>query len=420
MIRDRSRASSVSVLALILVASVVPIGAQDSTEKPAVAPSSPQTTPAPSPPSPGRQASPNATLISPEVLEDRRVAFRIWAPKASDVIVGGDWQEAPGPVRLEKDEQGVWSVVVGPLSPDVYSYTFSVDGVRTIDPKNATIKQGIGSLDSLFFVNGPEAAFLDNATVPHGVVRQVWYSSSTLGAQRRMHVYTPPGYDASADRYPVLYLLHGGGDEDSGWSTVGRAGFILDNLIASGKALPMLVVMPNGSLPRQSSPSGPPNVDPRSPEGRAAREAAQNRFTSELLDDIVPLVEKSFRVASGTEKRALAGLSMGGGQTLRVLTSHPDRFGCFAIWSAGLFGSSPERWEESNEAFLAAAESHNASIRLLSIVVGEKDFALPGSKSLAGVLEKRGVRHELRITGGGHTWINWRRYLDELAPRLFR
>src|SRR5262249_49285862 len=193
--------------------------------------------------------------------------------------------------KLTKDDKGVWSLTVGPLPPDFYSYTFNVDGVRTIDPKNPMYKPGISSLDSMFAVPGPEAAFEDNQPVPHGQVREVWYQSATLGTQRRLHVYTPPGYDQSQDRYPVFYLLHGAGDDDSGWGTIGRAGFILDNLLAQKKARPMIVVMPNGSLPR---PAGSPPT------------ASQDRFANELLKDVIPYVEKNFRVLPGDAHRSLA------------------------------------------------------------------------------------------------------------------
>src|SRR5262249_35679826 len=182
---------------------------------------------------PQRQPTPNDTLVSPQIAADHKVTFRIYAPKASEVTVGGDFGTA---VKLTKDDKGVWSATVGPLTPDFYSYSFTVDGVRTLDPKNATIKQGIASLDNMFYMQGKETEFEDNRKVSHGEIRQVWYQSATLDAQRRMHVYTPPGYDAGTDKYPVFYLLHGGGDEDSGWSTIGRAGFILDNLIADKKA----------------------------------------------------------------------------------------------------------------------------------------------------------------------------------------
>jgi len=351
-------------------------------------------------------------IVSPEVHADRKVTFRINAPKATEVTVRGDWMTGP-PEKLTKDEKGIWSVTLGPLTPDYYSYAFAVDGVRTLDPVNATIKQGIASLDNMFFLSGPEADFQDNKAVPHGEIRKVWYQSSTLKDQRRMHVYTPPGYDATSDRYPVFYLLHGGGDEDSGWSTVGRAGFILDNLIAAKKAKPMIVAMPNGSLPRPTIAPGA-KLDPKE------MAAFQDRFTNELLNDVVPQVEKHFRVKTGPENRALAGLSMGGGQTTRVLTTHPDQFGYVAIWSAGLFGGNPEAFENQNAAFVKNTAEVNKSVKLLEITVGDKDFALAGSKALAGVLDKHGIKHELKVTGGGHTWINWRQYLNELAPKLFQ
>lgn len=355
---------------------------------------------------------PPARLVSPEVHADRKVTFRVSAPKATEVTVRGDWTAGP-PVKLAKDEKGIWSVTVGPLAPDFYSYAFTVDGVRTLDPVNPTVKPGLTSLDNMFFLAGPEADFQDNKPVPHGDVRAVWYQSGTLGQQRRMHVYTPPGYDAGGDKYPVFYLLHGGGDEDSGWSTVGRAGFILDNLVAAKKAKPMIVVMPNGSLPRPAVAPGA-KLDPKE------MAALQDRFTNELLKEVVPHVEKHFRVKSGPENRALAGLSMGGGQTTRVLTTHPDQFGYVAIWSAGLFGGDPVAFEKQNEAFLKNAAAVNKSVKLLEVTVGDKDFALAGSKALSEVLGKHGIKHELRVTGGGHTWINWRQYLNELAPKLFR
>jgi enterochelin esterase family protein len=363
-----------------------------------------------------RQPTPNDRLVSPEVSADHKVTFRIYAPKASEVTVGGDFGAT---AKLTKDDQGVWSVTVGPLEPDFYSYTLVVDGVRTLDPKNPTIKQGIASVDNMVMVAGKEADFQENKKVPHGEVRQIWYTSTTLDTQRRMHVYTPPGYDASTDKYPVFYLLHGGGDEDSGWSTIGRAGFILDNLIAEKKAKPMLVVMPNGSLPRPANmPRFTPGQTP-SPEALKAIAAFQQRFTEELLKAIVPFVEKNFRVLQGAENRALAGLSMGGGQTLNAVTSNPDKFAYVGVWSAGI-GQNAADWEKRNATFLDSAEKVNKSVKLFLISVGNKDFALNGSKNLAEILKKHGIKNELHESGGGHTWINWRHYLNEFAPQLFR
>jgi len=366
---------------------------------------------------PPRQPTPNDTLVSPEVLGDKRVTFRIYAPKASEVTLRGDWMEGPGTLKLEKDDRGVWSASVGPLVPDYYSYTFIVDGVRTLDPKNAMIKQGITSLDNMFLLSGAEIAFAENRNMPHGEIRQIWYQSSTLGTQRRVHIYTPPGYDASRDRFPVFYLLHGGGDEDSGWSTIGRAGFIIDNLLLEKKARPMIVVMPNGSLPR---PANLPPATPGSPPDPAVSAALQDRFTNELMKNIVPVVEKNFRVLTGRENRAIAGLSMGGGQTTRVITSYPDQFAYVGVWSAGVNPQTTADFEQRNAAFLSSADKLNKQIRLFAISVGDKDFALAGSKNLAELLKKHGIKYELNISGGGHTWINWRRYLNEFAPQLFQ
>jgi enterochelin esterase-like enzyme len=360
-----------------------------------------------------RQPTPNDTLVSPEVHSDKRVTLRIYAPKATEVALRGDWMEGPGTVKLEKDDKGIWSATIGPLTPDFYSYSFTVDGVRTLDPKNATIKQGVASLDNMFFLPGAEAEFEDNKAVQHGEIRKVWYQSSTLGAQRRAHIYFPPGYESGKERYPVFYLLHGGGDEDSGWSTIGRAGFILDNLIAAKKARPMIVVMPNGSLPR-------PPAMPGAPPDPAVTASLQERFTNELMKDVMPFVEKNYRTLAGRDNRAIAGLSMGGGQTTRVITTYPDQFAYVAVWSAGVNPQTNADFEKRNAAFLAGADKLNKQIKLFSISVGDKDFALAGSKNFAELLKKNSIKHELNISGGGHTWINWRRYLNELAPRLFR
>jgi enterochelin esterase family protein len=367
---------------------------------------------------PQRAPTPNDRLQSPEVLADGRIAFRIYAPQASEVTITGDWiaQGLGSGGNLTKDDQGVWSIEVGPLPADLYSYAFLVDGVKTLDPKNPEIKPGIRSADNMFFVVGPESDFEDQKEVPHGDIRKVWYRSSTLGVQRRMHVYTPPGYDQQDARYPVLYLLHGGGDEDSGWSTIGRAGFILDNLIAAGKAQPTLIVMPNGSLP----PVEPPAGETSDAQRASRRRASQDRFTRELMSDVIPLVESQFRVRADAASRAIAGLSMGGGQTLRVMTTHPDAFTYYAIWSAGLFRPASDDAESPYADFLSDADQRNAQIRLLSICVGDQDFALDGSQALAALLKEHGIRHELHVSGGGHTWINWRRYLHDYLPRLFQ
>lgn len=359
-----------------------------------------------------RPPTPNDTLVSPVVADDGRATIQIYAPNAETVGLVGDWMLERAPAALTKQPNGVWSTTIGPLAPDYYSYTLIVDGVRTLDPKNAMIKQGIASVDNMFLVPGDAVAYAMNQQVPHGTIRQVWYDSKTLGMQRRMHVYTPPGYDASSDRYPVFYLLHGGGDEDSGWSTIGRAGFILDNLIADGRAEPMLVVMPNGSLP-----PGPPSDDAR-PE--ILRAESQGRFSRELMDNVVPHIERNFRVRANPENRAIAGLSMGGGHTMRVLADHPNQFGYVSIWSSGLFSQGAHEYVAENEDFLSAPDVVNDTVEVLTIVCGSDDFALPGAQALAQVYGDHGIEHQFELTDGGHTWLNWRDYLHEFAPKLFR
>jgi enterochelin esterase family protein len=369
---------------------------------------------------PQRAPTPNDTLKSPEVLPDNHVTFRIYAPKASEVTITGDWvaQGRGTGGKLQKDDQGVWSITVGPLAPDFYSYTLSVDGIRTIDPKNPMIKQGVSTLDSMFEVPGEEAAFEANRPVPHGEIHIAWYQSTALNAMRSMRIYTPPGYETGDAKYPVFYLLHGGGDEDSGWSTIGRAGFILDNLIAAKKARPMIVVMPNGSMPR---PANVAPAAPGAPGGTAAMASAQDLFAEELLKNVVPYVEKNYRVLATRENRAIAGLSMGGGQTLRIAPANLDKFAYAGVWSAGVGQQQSADFEKRNAQFFESPDKTNKLLRLFWIGVGENDpLAAASAKNLAELLKNHGIKAELHVSEGGHTWINWRHYLNDYAQLLFK
>jgi enterochelin esterase-like enzyme len=349
------------------------------------------------------------------------------------VTLSGDFatqgRGAAGP--MQKDEEGVWSLTVGPLVPDFYAYTFNVDGVRTIDPRNPMVKQGVASLDSMFLAPGPEAAYEDVQPVPHGEVRAVWYESKTLGGPRRMHVYTPPGYERGNTRYPVFYLIHGGGDEDSGWSTIGRAGFILDNLVAAGKIKPMIVVMPNGSitLPGVTNPMGAGRGATATPELLSARIAAISKlhdaFVSDLLTGIVPDVESRYRVLATRENRAIAGLSMGGAETLRAAPSNLDKFAWIGVFSMGLQEGANagvnSDFVQRNAAFFADPEKTNKLVKLFWIGVGKDDRTVTdGPKRLSETLKARNIRHEFHETEGGHTWINWRLYLRDFTQLLFR
>lgn len=359
---------------------------------------------------PQRTPTPNDTLKSPNVLADKRVLIQIYAPKASDVTVGGDFLSTPQPLSLKKNDQGVWSVLIGPLKPDYYSYTLMVDGVRTMDPKNPVIKQGISSLENMMAVPGPETAFEDNKAVPHGEVREVWYSSNTLNMMRRMHVYTPPGYEKGNTKYPVFYLLHGGGDDDSGWNTIGRSGFILDNLIAAGKAKPMIVVMPNGSMPLPPM-NGMPNAQ--------MMNQLRDLFSSELLKEVMPHVEKNYRTLTNAENRAIAGLSMGGFQTLDVTLTHPELFNYVGVFSSGFFGATADE-ADTKYAKVLNDPNFNKGKKLFWVSIGKDDFVMDANKKTLALLDKHNIKYQYKESSGGHTWINWRQYLNEYTPMLFK
>ena len=336
--------------------------------------------------------------------------------KASEVTVGGDWipQGLGTGGKLARDEQGVWALTVGPLPPDFYSYSLVVDGVRTLDPKNAMIKQGVTSVDNMFFVPGSEAAYQDNGAVPHGEVRKVWYQSSTLGTQRRLHVYTPPGYDSSKAKYPVFYLLHGGGDEDSGWSTIGRAGFILDNLIAAKKG--------QADACRHAQRQFAASTDCA---GRAAESGSQCRVSGAICQRTAqrcsPLCRKEFPRHDRQRKSRSGGTFDGRRANDAHRRTAPDQFGYVGVWSAGVAVATTADFEQRSEAFLKNADQVNKNIKLFEISCGDKDtLAIAGSKNLDEVLKKHNIKHETHISGGGHTWINWRQYLNAYAQKLFR
>lgn len=266
-------------------------------------------------------------IISPEILAGNNVTFRIWAPEASEVTVSGDF----GRGTLTKGEDGVWSVTIGPLVPDLYTYSFRVDGVKVTDPVNPGIKEGVRGSSSIFLLPGVETEFLDVKPVPYGTVSIVWYESTSLGILRNMRIYTPPGYENGNRQYPVFYLLHGAGDNDTGWSTIGRAGFIIDNLLAEKKVIPMIIVMPNGSIRNWSVPAGAAETS----EMTGGFENTMMRFENDVIKDIIPYVEKNYRVLADKKNRAIAGLSMGGGQTLRITLENPDMFNYIGVFSSG-------------------------------------------------------------------------------------
>ena len=359
-------------------------------------------------------------LVSPEVGPDRTITFRFLAPNAQQVTVSGELDGKPHP--MTKGENGIWSSTVGPLAPDIYTYSFNVDGVTSLDPRNPNTKYGYGNFGAVSVVQvpGDGPAFYDVKPVPHGEVRIRPYMSKTMGVGRTLWVYTPPNYDRGKS-FPVLYLLHGGGDIESGWTMIGRANNILDNLIAEGRARPMVVVMPLGHAV-QSFWAGPARPSPNAPPA-AARGAGQppspvalNLFGRELVEEVIPLVEETYKVSRRPDDRAIGGLSMGGGLTMNVAFNRPDLFRHVVIMSSG--GGNAE---QNYPTFFASPSKINQQFKTFWISVGKDDaLAAGGSKVLTDALNARGIKHTYRVTEGRHEWTVWRHHLHEVAPLLFR
>jgi enterochelin esterase-like enzyme len=360
-------------------------------------------------------------VVSPELSADRMLTLRILAPKAEAVLLNRGDVPGRGPApELKKGEAGVWEVTLGPLDPGAYRYTFSVDGVTVVDPRNPAISESNSSVSSIVYVPGSESS--DTADVPHGAVAAVTYHSKSLGKVRRLHVYTPPGYGLGSEKYPVFYLLHGSGDSDESWTSIGRAGFILDNLIAAGKARPMLVVMPAGHT-RVVTPG-------RRGGGEGAPERPPvDEFVQDFVNDIMPFVEKTYRVSTERKDRAIAGLSMGGSQTLNIAIPNLDKFAWFGVYSSGVFRT-PGRggrggeatgptWEERNQEFLDR-DDLKPGLKLVWFATGKDDFLVESSRGTVEMLKKHNFNVVYNETSGGHTWINWRIYLAEFAPLLFQ
>ena len=411
----------------------------------AAAPALAQAPAAPAAPQ-GRGNSPAASVVSPEIAADRRVTFRIYAPNAQAIRLGaGDVPGVGQTTQLTKGQDGVWQVTIGPIDPGAYRYNFNVDGVTTIDPRNHATSESNTNVWSLFYVSGSD--FMDTRDVPRGAVAEVTYHSTALNTFRRMHVYTPPGYDTKNDKYPVFYLLHGAGDSDDAWSSVGRAGFILDNLIASKKAKPMLVVMPAGHTRRGPGGTG----------GRAGTEEFVNDFNT----DVVPYIEKHYRVLTDRNSTAIAGLSMGGNHTLQVAFPHLDKYGYIGVYSSGLLGAFPglggrggrgaapaaapaarrpaaapaaapagppagapqamtaAEWESANAKMLDNP-ALKKGLKVLWFATGKDDGLITTTQATVDMLKKHGFSPVFIESPGGHTWINWRNYLNEFVPQLFQ
>ena len=351
-------------------------------------------------------------ITSPDVESDGMVTFRLDAPKVREVkLVCVDLAASIGesPKAMVKGDGGVWSLTVGPIPPGIYDYTFQVDGLRITDPSSHDISGNRRGSRGYFEVPGPEGAPRQDQwrNVPHGAVSMHWYVSPAAGDERRrVHVYTPPGYGGGrVTEYPVMYLLHGAGNNDSQWVFLGRANVIADNLIAYGKAKPMIIVMPYGHF---DLPGG-------EAEDRTARRDRETRaFAKDLVETIIPLIETTYRVKRGPKHRAIVGLSMGGNHSLHVGLRNTDKFAWIGAFSAGT------RDMDAALSKLADDERTGGSLELLWIAVGKNDFLLEQNRSFVASLKGHGLRYEYRETDGAHRWPVWRRYLGEFMPRLFR
>jgi enterochelin esterase family protein len=347
-----------------------------------------------------KPAAPKAPpVVSPEIAVDHSVTFRIKAPKATTVEVRGQW--AKDPLVLTKGEFDVWAGTSAAIPAGVWEYSLVVDGVAMIDPGNGAVKPMREPRTSILTIAGNEP--WDFADVPHGTVHHHVYLSTAFGTPREVAVYTPPGYETSTAVYPLLVLQHGSGDNQSTWTVHGKAHYILDNLIAAKKAVPMVVLMLNGHPPLAIKAEDPAE------RWRLSLEA----FRKELVEDALPLTERLYRVAKGPEQRAIAGLSMGGGQSLGAgLTL--DGFG----WVGAFSAAAPPT--PMIEGALANPAATNARLKLLWIAIGKDDFLLERNTTFIALLKDKGIVHEYQVTEGGHAWPVWRRYLAEFVPRLFQ
>lgn len=351
---------------------------------------------------------------SPRVNSDNTVTFSIKAPDAQRVSVQLDYGVL---WPLERDTAGVWTFTTGALEPDLYLYNYVVDGVKTLDPENVYTMRDVATVKSMFFVNGGRPLVYEAQDVPHGNVSAVWYDSPRVGQKRRMMVYTPAGYDQGKQRYPVLYLLHGSGGDETAWLHQGQAAQVLDNLIASGQAVPMIVVMPNGNVDEQAAPGADQRglVTPTF----AHKQWMEGSFESSFVD-IMEYVDRHYRTDKRQSRRAIAGLSMGGYHSLYISANQPKDFGYVGLFSAAI---RPMKGVESpiyDNLEQKLAVQFGQDLKLYWMAIGKDDFLYEPNRLYRELLDRGGHRYTYVESTGGHEWRNWRRYLAQFVPLLFK
>ena len=351
------------------------------------------------------------TLVSPEVHADRTVTFRLYAPKAAEVTITGDWMatlesRTGGIAKMTRGADGVWTFTSPPLEPSIHLYFFTLDGLSIADPVNPVLKLRNRTSGSLVEVPGNPAPVWQLQQVPRGTVDFNWHRSAAYNDEHQFAVYLPPGYRTGSARYPVLYLVHGGGDVFSSWVTAGAANIILDNLIAQKKAVPMIVVMPyNGSnYPHLPLEQGTP------------ANASASRFEQYMTKELIPYIDANYRTLTDRKNRAMAGLSAGGGATFNVGLKHTELFSQFGFYSSGaITGEAATRYPE-----LASAKAAEGKLNLIWISYGNQDPNHTGAEAFHAALTKNGVKHTYVTRDGGHVWPVWRWSLAEFAPLLFQ
>ena len=371
-----------------------------------------------------------AAVVSPDIHDDNTVTFRLKAPKAVRVQITGDFlppqtiktprgdYDAPGIADLTEGKDGVWEFTTPePLKPELYGYSFIVDGLRMMDPSNVYMIRDVATVTNVFIIGGDRADLYKVNKVPHGTVSRMWYNSPSLGMDRRLTIYTPAGYETSGKRYPVLYLLHGMGGDEEAWISLGRTAQILDNLIAQGKAKPMIVVMPNGNASQEAAPGEssrgmvPPTMQlPKTMEGSY----------EQAFPEIVKFIDKNYRTIKSKSGRAIAGLSMGGFHSLHISKQYPDMFNYIGLFSAAIMPnkevSSPIY--ENMEGKLKVQFDKNPA--LYWIAIGKTDFLYKANEEYRKLLDEKGYKYTYYESDEGHIWKNWRIYLTEFVPMLFR
>jgi len=364
---------------------------------------------------------PSVRVVSPEIMNDKKVAFRIFADKAQTVELSGTWMKADERVPMTRDDAGVWSLTVDPLDPSLYRYCFYVNGVGLLDPSNPQSMRDGRTYASTLLISGDAIDFLEIKDVPHGTVSHTWYNSPTLGITRRMYVYTPPGYEdkKNTTKYPVLYLLHGGGGDEDAWTSIGRAHYILDNLIAQGKSKPMIVVMTNGNATQTAAITDRQLDVPQAPGGGAMGGMASEKFPESLVKDVIPYIENTYRVIPNSANRAIAGLSMGCLHTQITVMNNPTLFKYVGLFSLGLH----DNLGDVNKRLIAAYDKNlpvvAANAKLFYVACGVDDFLFAGVQDLRKKLDDTKFKYHYNESKGGHTWINWSNYLNDFTPRLF-